>query len=63
MKNFGFRKTKQNLLLFCHIAYARSFMFVLVLILMLMPHLSVDLFVLSFVLPGAYAYVGSENQA
>ena len=31
--------------------------------LMLMSHASVDLFVLSFVLPRAYAYVASENQA
>ena len=28
-----------------------------------MSHASVDLFVLSFVLPCAYAYVTSENQA
>ena len=33
------------------------------LVLMLMSHASVDLFVLSFVLPCAYAYVASENQA
>ena len=30
---------------------------------MLMSHASVDLFVLSFVLPRAYAYVASENQS
>ena len=30
---------------------------------MLMSHASVDFFVLSFVLPCAYAYVASENQA
>ena len=30
---------------------------------MLMSHASVDFFVLSFVLPRAYAYVASENQA
>ena len=35
----------------------------LVLMLMLMSHASVDFFVLSFVLPCAYAYVASENQA
>ena len=35
----------------------------LVLMSMLMSHASVDLFVLSFVLPCAYAYVASENQA
>ena len=33
------------------------------LVLMLMSHSSKDLFVLSFVLPCAYAYVVSENQA
>ena len=47
---------------FCYaIAYARSLM----LVLMLMSHASVDLLVLSFVLPCAYgyAYVASENQA
>ena len=33
------------------------------LVLVLMWHASVDLFVLSFVLPCAYAYVDSENQA
>ena len=33
------------------------------LISMPMSHASVDLFVLSFVLPCAYAYVASENQA
>ena len=38
-------------------------MLVLMLMLMLMSHASVDLFVLSFVLPCAYAYVASENQA
>ena len=38
-------------------------MLVLMLMLMLMSHTSVDLFVLSFVLPCAYAYVASENQA
>ena len=36
---------------------------VLMLMSMLMSHASVDLFVLSFVLPCAYAYVASENQA
>ena len=36
-------------------------MLVLILMSMLMSHASVDLFVLSFVLP--YAYVASENQA
>ena len=30
---------------------------------MLMSHASVDLFVLPFVLPCAYAYVASEDQA
>ena len=30
---------------------------------MLMSHASVDLFVLSFVLPCAYAYVACEDQA
>ena len=45
------------------IAYARSLMLVLMLMSMLMSHASVDLFVLSFVLPCAYAYVASENQA
>ena len=35
----------------------------LVLVLMLMSHASVDLFVLSFVLPCAYAHVASEDQA
>ena len=35
----------------------------LVLMSMLMSHTSVDFFVLSFVLLGAYAYVASENQA
>ena len=49
---------------FCSaIAYARSLMPVLVLMSMLMSHASVDLFVLTFVLPCAYAYVASENQA
>ena len=49
---------------FCSaIAYARSLMLVLMLMSMLMSHASVDLFVLSFVLPCAYAYVASENQA
>ena len=38
-------------------------MLVLMLMSMLMSHASVDLFVLSFVLPCAYAYVASENQA
>ena len=38
-------------------------MLVLMLMSMLMLHASVDLFVLSFVLPCAYAYVVSENQA
>ena len=37
-------------------------MLVLMLMSMLMSHASVDLFVLSFVLPCAYAYVASENQ-
>ena len=32
------------------------------LVVLLMSHASVDLFVLSFVLPFAYAYVASENQ-
>ena len=45
------------------IAFARSLMLVLMLMLMLMSHASVDFFVLSFVLPCAYAYVASENQA
>ena len=36
---------------------------VLMLMSMLMSHASVDLFVLSFVLPCAYAYVASENHA
>ena len=35
----------------------------LVLMSMLMSYTSVDFFVLSFVLPCAYAYVTSENQA
>ena len=49
---------------FCSaIAYARSLMLVLMLMSMLMSHAPVDLFVLSFVLPCAYAYVASENQA
>ena len=43
--------------------YARSLMLVFMLMSMLMSHASVDLFVLSFVLPCAYAYVASENQA
>ena len=52
------------LICFCPaIAYPRSLMLVLMLMLMLMSHASVDLFVLSFVLPCAYAYVASENQA
>ena len=38
-------------------------MLVLMLMSMLMSHASVDLFVLSFVLPCAYAYVASQNQA
>ena len=38
-------------------------MLVLMLMSMLMLHASVDIFVLSFVLPYAYAYVASENQA
>ena len=38
-------------------------MLVLMLMPMLMSHASVDSFVLSFVLPCAYAYVASENQA
>ena len=38
-------------------------MLVLMLMSMLMLHASVDFFVLSFVLPCAYAYVASENQA
>ena len=38
-------------------------MLVLMLMSVLMSHASVDLFVLSFVLPCAYAYVASENQA
>ena len=38
-------------------------MLVLMLMSMLMSHASVDLFVLSFVLPCAYASVASENQA
>ena len=38
-------------------------MLVLMLMSMLMSHASVDLFVLCFVLPCAYAYVASENQA
>ena len=38
-------------------------MLVLMLMSMLMSHASVDLFVLPFVLPCAYAYVVSENQA
>ena len=41
----------------------RSLMLVLTLISMLMSHASVVFFVLSFVLPCAYAYVASENQA
>ena len=35
----------------------------LMLMSMLMSHASVDLFVLSFVLPCAYAYIANENQA
>ena len=42
-------------------AYARSLM--LVHMSMFMSYSSVDLFVLSFVLPCAYAYVASEDQA
>ena len=40
-------------------------MLVLMLMSMLMSHASVDLFVLSFVLPCAYAYayIANENQA
>ena len=38
-------------------------MLALMLMSMLMSHASADLFVLSFVLPRAYAYVASENQA
>ena len=38
-------------------------MLVLMLMWMLMSHAPVDLFVLSFDLPCAYAYVASENQA
>ena len=38
-------------------------MLVLTLISMLMSHASVVFFVFSFVLPCAYAYVASENQA
>ena len=45
------------------IAYARSRMLVLMLMSMLMSHASVDLYVLSFVLSCAYAYVAGENQA
>ena len=46
---------------FCSaIAYARNVMIVLN---MLTPQASVDFFVLSFVLPCAYAYVARENQA
>ena len=37
-------------------------MLVLMLMSMLMSHASVDFFVLSFVLPCAYAYVASEDQ-
>ena len=37
-------------------------MLVLTLMSMLMSHASVDFFVLSFVLPCAYAYVASEHQ-
>ena len=43
------------------IAYARSLMLVLMLMSMLMSHASVNFFVLSFVLPGAYAYFASED--
>ena len=40
-------------------------MLVLMFMSLLVPHASVDIFVLSFVLPSAYAwvYVASENQA
>ena len=38
-------------------------MLVLMLMSMLMSHASVDFFVLSLVLPCAYAYVASEDQA
>ena len=38
-------------------------MLVLMLMSKLMSHASVDFFVSSFVLPCAYAYVASENQA
>ena len=38
-------------------------MLVLMLMSMLMSYASVDFFVLSFVLPCAYAYVASEDQA
>ena len=38
-------------------------MLVLMLMLMLMSHASVDFFVLSFVLPCAYAHVVIEDQA
>ena len=38
-------------------------MLVLMLMSILMSHASVGLFVLSFVLPRAYAYVASENQS
>ena len=41
-------------------AYARSLMLVFMLMSMLMWHASKDLFVLSFVLPCAYAYVASK---
>ena len=57
---------KAERICFCYaIAYARSLMLVLMLMPMLMSHASVDLLVLSFVLPCAYgyAYVASENQA
>ena len=55
---------KAERIFFCSaIAYARSLTLVLMLMSMLMSHASVDVFVLSFVLPCAYAYVASENQA
>ena len=55
---------KAERIFFCSaIAYARSLILVFMLMLMLMSHASANLFVLSFVLPCAYAYVASENQA
>ena len=38
-------------------------MLVIMLMTMLMSHASMDFFVLFFVVPCAYAYVASENQA